>query len=57
MVRDIDMQLARCCEVLYTGDQDDAPAPAYTSMICQQPGGQWKWAAAEPSVARWNGLQ
>ncbi len=29
----------------------------WASTICQRPDGQWKWAAAEPSVARWNGLQ
>jgi len=57
VVRDIDTPLARCREVLFTVEQDDAPAPAYISMICRQPDGQWKWAAAEPSVARWNGLQ
>ncbi|WP_434643697.1 hypothetical protein [Achromobacter piechaudii] len=57
VVRDIDTPLARCREVLFTVEQEDAPAPAYTSQICRQPGGQWKWAAAEPAVARWNGLQ
>ncbi|CAB3657071.1 hypothetical protein [Achromobacter pestifer] len=57
VVRDIDTPLTRCREVLFTVEQDDTPAPAYTSIICRQPGGQWKWAAAEPSVARWNGLQ
>jgi hypothetical protein len=57
VVRDIDTALTRCREVLFTVEQDDAPAPAYTSMICRQQSGQWKWAAAEPAVARWNGLQ
>jgi len=57
VVRDIDTPLTRCREVLFTVEQDGAPAPAYASLICRQTGGQWKWAAAEPSVARWNGLQ
>ncbi|CAB3811929.1 hypothetical protein LMG26854_00222 [Achromobacter aegrifaciens] len=57
VVRDIATPLTHCREVLFTVEQKDAPAPAYSSMICQQPGGQWKWAAAEPAVARWNGLQ
>lgn len=57
VVRDIKTPLAHCREVLFTVEQDDAPAPAYTSLICHQPSGQWKWAAAEPAVARWNGLQ
>ncbi|MDR7947629.1 hypothetical protein [Achromobacter aegrifaciens] len=56
VVRDIATPLTHCREVLFTVEKD-APAPAYSSMICQQPGGQWKWAAAEPAVARWNGLQ
>lgn len=57
VVRDIDTPLTRCREVLFTVNQEEAPAPAYSSMICRQGDGQWKWAAAEPSVARWNGLQ
>lgn len=57
VVRDIDTPLTRCREVLFTIEQEDAPASAYTSMICRQLDGQWKWAAAEPAVARWNGLQ
>lgn len=57
VVRDIDSPLTRCREVLFTIEQENAPAPAYTSLICRQQNGQWKWATAEPSVARWNGLQ
>lgn len=57
VVRDIDTPLTRCREVLFTVDQEEGPAPAYASMICRQQNGQWKWAAAEPSVARWDGLQ
>ncbi|KRB09585.1 hypothetical protein [Achromobacter sp. Root170] len=55
-VRDIKTPLAHCREVLFTVEVEGA-APAYASTICQRPDGQWKWAAAEPSVARWNGLQ
>ena len=55
-VRDIDTPLARCREVLFTVAQEGA-APAYASTICRRQDGQWKWAAAEPSVARWTGLQ
>jgi surface antigen len=55
-VRDIKTPLAHCREVLFTVEQEGA-APAYASTICQRQDGQWKWAAAEPSVARWNGLQ
>lgn len=56
-VRDIDTPLTRCREVLFTVELDDAPQQAYASLICRQTDGQWKWASAEPSVARWNGLQ
>ncbi|WP_313621208.1 hypothetical protein [Achromobacter sp.] len=55
-VRDIDTPLAHCREVLFTVELEGA-APAYASTICRRQDGQWKWAAAEPSVARWNGLQ
>lgn len=55
-VRDIDTPLAHCREVLFTVEQDAASA-AYASTICRQQDGQWKWAAAEPSVSRWTGLQ
>jgi len=55
-VRDIDTPLAHCREVLFTVEVEGA-APAYTSTICQRRDGQWKWASAEPSVARWTGLQ
>lgn len=55
-VRDIETPLAHCREVLFTVALEGA-APAYASTICQRQDGQWKWAAAEPSVARWTGLQ
>ncbi|WP_183006059.1 hypothetical protein [Achromobacter sp. UMC71] len=57
VVREIDTPLARCREVLFTVTVDKAPTEAYISQICLQQDGQWKWAAAEPAVTRWNGLQ
>ncbi len=57
VLREIDTPLARCREVLFTITADKAPTEAYISQICLQQSGQWKWAAAEPAVTRWNGLQ
>lgn len=56
VVRDIDNALVRCREVLFTVDGADDTVLPYVASIChyQQ---QWHWAVAEPSVARWQGLQ
>lgn len=57
LLREIDTPLAHCREVLFTVKADKAVTQAYVSQICQQQAGQWKWAAAEPAVTRWDGLQ
>ena len=51
-VREIDTPLATCREVIFTVDHGGV----FTTSICQQQGG-WKWASAEPAVARWGFLQ
>jgi uncharacterized protein YceK len=48
-----------CKEIVFSVDtvEDRQPRRAfYTAMICRD-GGLWKWATAEPSTARWGGLQ
>jgi hypothetical protein len=37
-------------------DGDDAASRFYTATICQD-GARWRWATAEPAVARWGNLQ
>jgi hypothetical protein len=48
-----------CKEVVFSVDtiEDKQPRRAfYTATICRD-GTVWKWATAEPSTARWGGLQ
>jgi hypothetical protein len=55
VVRDIDSPLAACKELAFSVD-DGKRRSWYTTDICKQ-AQQWKWAAAEPAVARWGFLQ
>lgn len=48
-----------CREIVFSVDDDAATPPArdfYTATVCND-GKAWKWATAEPSTARWGGLQ
>lgn len=56
VVRDIDTALVQCREVLFTVESDKEPSKTYLAPICKQQD-HWKWAAAEPAVTRWQGLQ
>jgi len=54
--------LALCKEFVFSvaeGDEPGAPEHWYTASACQQQDdkGWWKWASAEPAVARWGNLQ
>jgi hypothetical protein len=51
--------LALCKEFVFSvqdGDGPNAHEDWYTASACQQDKG-WKWASAEPAVARWGSLQ
>ncbi|WP_244220885.1 hypothetical protein [Paraburkholderia aromaticivorans] len=51
--------LALCKEFVFSvqdGDSPNAHEDWYTASACQQDKG-WKWASAEPAVARWGTLQ
>ncbi len=53
-------RLATCKEVAFTviaGRKPYAPRGIYITTACAQPDGTWKWAEAEPAVARWGFLQ
>ncbi|WP_153099907.1 hypothetical protein [Paraburkholderia hayleyella] len=52
--------LALCKEFMFSvaqGSKPDAPEAWYNASACQSSGGGWKWAQAEPAVARWGNLQ
>lgn len=54
-VREFQTPLTTCREIVFTvvdGDDRDV----LTTTLCHEAGG-WKWAAAEPAVARWGYLQ
>jgi hypothetical protein len=48
--------LALCKEFAFSVKKDDTHADWYFANVCQQ-GQHWKWASAEPAVARWGNLQ
>ena len=56
VVRTIDNPLAPCKQVVFSVVEDGAPPAWYSADICRQ-GEAWKWASAEPAVARWGFLQ
>ncbi|HVY15141.1 MAG TPA: hypothetical protein VHB27_07940 [Rhodopila sp.] len=59
IVRDIDTQLATCREIAFSVDSgkgDKRKGSWFVGDICRQ-AAQWKWASAEPAVARWGYLQ
>jgi hypothetical protein len=60
VTRVINSPLATCKEVAFTiitSKDPKAPRPVYITTACQEPGGLWKWAEAEPSAERWGFLQ
>jgi hypothetical protein len=50
--------LTTCKEVVFSvGEDPEAPGRRlYTTVICQD-GQTWRWATAEPAIARWGNLQ
>jgi hypothetical protein len=59
VVRLIRNPLADCKQVVFSvvdGSGADATRAWYSADICRQ-GNAWKWASAEPAVARWGFLQ
>lgn len=56
VVRAIPNPLAACRQVLFSVEEKGEPPAWYDVDICQQQDG-WKWASAEPAVARWGFLQ
>jgi len=57
LVREIATPLATCREAIFSVEEDGADGPRqwFLTTACRQ-GGRWKWAAAEPAVARWGSL-
>jgi hypothetical protein len=55
VVRDIDSPLAACKELAFSVDEGKTRS-WYTADVCKQEK-HWKWASAEPAVARWGFLQ
>jgi len=56
----IDNALASCKEVMFSvidGKPEAPVARRFITQTCKQSDGQWRWAAAEPAVARWGNLQ
>ena len=56
----IENALASCKEVMFSvaGGSKNAPTRQwFLTQTCRQSDGQWRWAAAEPAVARWGALQ
>ena len=56
VVRAIENPLAPCKQVLFSVVAGKRPPAWYSVDICQDTQG-WKWASAEPAVARWGFLQ
>ena len=56
----IDNALASCKEVMFSVIAGKPEAPMrqrFITQMCKQSDGDWKWAVAEPAVARWGNLQ
>jgi hypothetical protein len=52
--------LATCREFMFSvadGDKPDAHEDWFFAQACKGDNGAWKWASAEPAVARWGNLQ
>jgi len=60
VTRDIVSPLTTCKEVAFTiiaSQKPGAVRPVYVTSACRNSDGVWKWAEAEPAVARWGFLQ
>jgi hypothetical protein len=59
VVRRIANPLAECKQVVFSvlGGNDKAPTQTWYSADLCRDGSDWKWASAEPAVARWGFLQ
>ncbi len=62
VTRVIDTPLASCKEVMFSvverkaaSPSGDAPRSWFSTSVCRQDQG-WKWAIAEPAVARWGSM-
>ncbi len=55
VVREYTTPLTTCREVVFSVEDGDRPS-LFTTSLCRQ-ATRWKWAAAEPAVARWGFLQ
>lgn len=55
VVRAIDSPLTTCKEIAFSVE-DGKDTSWFTTDVCKQEN-SWKWAAAEPAVARWGFLQ
>lgn len=55
IIRALGSPLAECREVAFSVQEDKA-RHWFTSDVCKQADG-WKWASAEPAIARWGYLQ
>jgi hypothetical protein len=56
VTRTIDTPLTQCKEVVFTVDSGQHDRSLFTTDACRNSGG-WKWASAEPAVARWGYFQ
>jgi hypothetical protein len=59
VLRTVSSSLAQCKEFAFSvadGDAPDAHRDWFIASACQH-SNQWKWASAEPAVARWGNLQ
>ena len=45
-----------CKDIVFTLQEDKARS-IYTSTVCRNDAGEWRWALAEPSIYRWGYLQ
>lgn len=60
VLRAFETPLVNCKEALFTVAEGDAAAaatpPTFVTTVCRGDAG-WRWALAEPAVARWGALQ
>ena len=59
VVREIDNPLTACREIVFSVDEGKGAKLQrawYAASVCRQ-ADKWKWATAEPAVARWGYLQ
>lgn len=60
VLRTVHSPLTTCKEVAFTvvaGRKPDSARAVYVTSACQESGGRWRWAEAEPAIARWGFLQ